>query len=110
MRKARRDIDRLFDALGDPTRRAIVDRLRGGPLSVSTLAGPLNITLTAVGQHLQMLEECELVHTEKSGRIRTCRLDPAGFQALHDWVQDHRSIWERGLDRLGDLLTEPDEG
>lgn len=102
-------IDKLFDALGDPTRRAIVDRLRGGPLSVSTLAGPLRITLTAVGQHMQVLEECGLVHTEKSGRIRTCGLDPAGFQALHDWVQDHRSIWERGLDRLGELLNEPDE-
>jgi len=109
MRKARVDIGKLFDALGDPTRRAIVDRLREGPLSVSTLAAPLRITLTAVGQHLQVLEETGLVHTEKSGRIRTCRLDPAGFQALHDWVQNHRSIWERGLDRLGDLLREPDE-
>ena len=110
MRKARVDIDRLFDALGDPTRRAIVDRLREGPLSVSTLAGPLGITLTAVGQHLQVLEGSGLVHTEKSGRIRTCRLDPSGFQALHHWVQDHRSIWERGLDRLGDLLTKGDDG
>jgi DNA-binding transcriptional ArsR family regulator len=109
MRKARVGIDRLFDALGDPTRRAIVDELRAGPLSVSTLAGPLGITLTAVGQHLSVLEKSGLVHTEKSGRVRTCRLDPAGFQALHDWVQDHRSIWERGLDRLGDLLTESDE-
>ena len=110
MRKARVDIDRLFDALGDPTRRAIVKRLRAEPLSVSTLAGPLGISLTAVGQHLQVLEESGVVHTEKRGRVRTCRLDPAGFQALHDWVEDHRSIWERGLDRLGDLLREPDEG
>lgn len=103
-------MDKVFDALGDPTRRAIVDRLRGGPLSVSTLAGPLRITLTAVGQHLQVLEESGLVRTEKSGRIRTCRLDPAGFQALHAWVKNHQSIWERGLDRLGDLLSEPDKG
>jgi DNA-binding transcriptional ArsR family regulator len=109
MRKTPVDIDRVFDALGDPTRRAIVDRLRQCPLSVSTLAGPLRITLTAVGQHLQVLEETGLVHTEKIGRIRTCRLEPAGFLALHQWVQDHRSAWERRLDRLGELLAESGE-
>jgi DNA-binding transcriptional ArsR family regulator len=103
------DIGKLLDALGDSTRRAIVDRLRQGPLSVSALAGPLQITLTAVGQHLQVLEESSLVHTEKLGRIRTCRLEPTGFLALHDWVEAHRSTWERGLDRLGDLLAESDD-
>ena len=102
-------IGKIFHALGDPTRRAIVDRLRQGPLSVSSLAGPLQISLTAVGQHLQLLEETGLVHTEKLGRVRTCRLDPTGFLALHNWVQDHRSTWERGLDRLGDLLADSDE-
>lgn len=86
-----------------------MDRLRQGPLSVSSLAGPLQISLTAVGQHLQLLEETGLVHTEKLGRVRTCRLDPTGFLALHNWVQDHRSTWERGLDRLGDLLADSDE-
>ena len=100
---------RLFDALGDSTRRAIVERLRGGPLSVSALAGPLEITVTAVGHHLQMLEEAGLVQTEKVGRIRTCRLEPTGFVALQEWVKDHRSTWERGLDRLGALLAESDE-
>jgi DNA-binding transcriptional ArsR family regulator len=102
------DIGRIFDALGDPTRRAIVDRLCKGPLSVSSLAGPLQISLTAVGQHLQLLEETGLVHTEKLGRVRTCRLEPTGFLALHNWVQYHRSIWERGLDRLGELLESDD--
>ena len=87
-----------------------MDRLREGPLSVSALAGPLQITLTAVGQHLQVLEESSLVHTEKIGRIRTCRLEPSGFLALQHWVQEHRSTWERGLDRLGELLAESDEG
>ena len=100
----------MLDALGDPTRREIVDRLSQGPLSVSALAGPLQITLTAVGQHLQVLEESRLVHTEKVGRIRTCRLEPTGFLALQNWVQDHRSTWERGLDRLGGLLAESDDG
>jgi DNA-binding transcriptional ArsR family regulator len=110
MRKPRADIGRVLGALGDPTRRAIIDRLREGPLSVSALADPLQITLTAVGQHLQVLEESSLVHTEKIGRIRTCRLEPTGFLALQHWVEDHRSTWERGLDRLGGLLAESDEG
>ncbi len=103
------DIDRLFHALGDPTRRMILDRLSEGPLSVSRLAAPLAITLTAVAQHLQVLEESGLVHTEKLGRVRTCRIEPAGFSALEQWIRDHRSLWERRLDRLNDLLAEPDD-
>jgi DNA-binding transcriptional ArsR family regulator len=103
------DIDRLFHALGDPTRRAILDRLSEGPLSVSRLAMPLDITVTAVAQHLQVLEESGLVHTEKLGRVRTCRIETAGFSALERWVRDHRSIWERRLDRLDDLLAGPDD-
>ena len=101
------NIDRVFHALGDPTRRAIVDRLSRGPLSVSGLATPLDITLTAVAQHLQVLEESGLVHTEKVGRVRTCRIEAAGFSALEQWLRDRRSMWERRLDRLGDLLGEP---
>lgn len=104
------DIGSIFHALGDPTRRAIVDRLSEGPLSVSALASPLGITLTAVSQHLQVLEECGLVHTEKVGRVRTCRIETAGFSALERWIREHRTLWERRLDRLGDLLAEPDEG
>jgi DNA-binding transcriptional ArsR family regulator len=102
------DIDRLFHALGDPTRRAILDRLSEGPLSVSRLAAPLEITLTAVAQHLQVLEESGLVRTEKLGRVRTCRIETAGFSALEQWIRDHRSLWERRLDRLDDLLAETD--
>jgi DNA-binding transcriptional ArsR family regulator len=103
---AQPDVDRLFHALGDPTRRAILDRLVDRPLSVSSLAEPLGITLTAVGQHLQILEEVALLHTEKSGRVRTCSLDPAGFRTLEQWIRDHRSTWERSLDRLGEMLTD----
>jgi DNA-binding transcriptional ArsR family regulator len=98
------DMDRLFHALGDPTRRAILDRLRERPHSVSMLAAPLGISLTAVAQHLQILEECGLVHTEKVGRVRTCRIATAGFDALERWVREHRTVWEQRLDRLGDLL------
>ncbi len=103
---SRVDIARLFHALGDPTRRAILDRLTAGPASVSRLAEPLGVTLTAVAQHLQILEEARLVHTEKLGRVRTCRIESAGFRALEQWIRDHRIAWERKLDRLGAFLAE----
>lgn len=109
MAKRKIDIDRLFHALGDPTRRAMLDRLSRGPHSVSALAEPLGITLTAVAQHLQILESCGLAATEKLGRVRTCRIEPAGFDALEQWIRDHRTVWERKLDRLGALLEEEDQ-
>lgn len=109
MKKSTIDMDRLFHALGDPTRRAILDRLAERPLSVSRLAEPLAITLTAVAQHLQILEEVGLVRTEKLGRVRTCRIEAAGFRALEGWIRDHRTAWERKLDRLGEMLAEQDE-
>ncbi len=108
LREPRREIDRLFHALGDPTRRAILDRLVERPESVSRLAQPLGITLTAVMQHLEILEEAKLVRTEKLGRVRTCRIEPAGFDALERWIRKHRTAWERRLDRLGRLLAEED--
>lgn len=106
MKDTRIEIDRLFHALGDPTRRAILDRLVDRPMSVSSLAEPLEITLTAVTQHLQILEQAGLVHTEKVGRVRTCRIEPAGFKALEEWIRAHRTAWERKLDRLGEMLNE----
>jgi DNA-binding transcriptional ArsR family regulator len=110
MPSSKATIDRVFHALGDPTRRAIVEKLSEGPLSVSRLAGPLDITVTAVMQHLQVLEESGLVHTEKVGRVRTCRVEPAGLSVLEQWISNRRSMWERRLDRLRDLLAEPDQG
>src|SRR6516162_4569449 len=107
MHSKKPDIDRIFHALGDPTRRAIVEKLGNGPASVSHLAEPLGITLAAVVQHLQVLEESGLVKTEKLGRVRTCRLEPAGLSAAAQWIDDRRSMWERQLDRLGDFLKEP---
>ena len=109
MHRKRPNIDRVFHALGDPMRRAILEKLSKGPISVSRLAEPLDITLAAVVQHLQVLEESGLVQTEKVGRVRTCRIEPAGLSAAAQWISDRRSMWERGLDRLGDLLAEPDE-
>ncbi|MBL6937350.1 MAG: winged helix-turn-helix transcriptional regulator [Alphaproteobacteria bacterium] len=96
----------MFYALGDPTRRAIVDRLSAAPSSVSRLAAPLEITVTAVAQHLAVLEECGLVKTEKVGRVRTCRIESAGFDALQGWIAEHRTMWERRLDALGDIVDE----
>lgn len=109
MTTSREQIDRLFHALGDPTRRAILDLLSRGPTSVTRLSEPLGITLTAVAQHLQILEESELVHTEKVGRVRTCRIEPAGFSLLEKWIKEHRSHWELSLDRLADFLNDEDE-
>jgi DNA-binding transcriptional ArsR family regulator len=102
------DIERVFHALGDPTRRIIVEMLSTRPHSVSGLAAPLGITLTAVAQHLQVLESCGLVRTEKLGRVRTCSMATAGLAALEQWVRDRRSPWERKLDRLGEILAEPE--
>lgn len=100
------EIDRLFHALGDPTRRAMLDALSVAPASVSRLATALCITLTAVGQHLQILEEAGLVKTEKTGRVRSCWIEAAGFDRLEQWIRDHRSHWERSFDRLHALLDE----
>ena len=101
--------DRAFHALGDPTRRAILEKLSHGPISVSTLAEPLDMTLAAVVQHLQILEESRLVRTEKIGRVRTCQIEPKGFALIEKWISDRRMLWERRFDRLGDLLSEPDK-
>ena len=99
-------VDRVFQALGDPTRRAIIEKLSEGPVTVSRLAKPLDITLAAVVQHLQVLEESGLVRTEKVGRVRTCRMEPGGLKVAERWIEDRRSLWERRLDRLGELLAE----
>jgi DNA-binding transcriptional ArsR family regulator len=101
-------IDRVFHALGDPTRRALLALLTAGPLSVSGLATPLKITLTAVSQHVRALEQAGLVTTRKAGRVRTCQLAPQGFALLERWIRQLRAQWERRLDRFGALLQEED--
>lgn len=105
----RTNVDRVFHALGDPTRRTIVEKLSQGPVSVSGLAKPLAITLAAVVQHLQVLERSGLVRTEKVGRIRTCRMEPEGLTVAERWIGERRALWERRLDRLEHLLAESDE-
>ena len=103
-------LDRVFQALADPSRRVMVERLTRGPASVSELAKPLPMSLQAVVQHLQVLEASGLVHTEKVGRVRTCRIEPAVLRSAEDWISERRTAWERRLDKLGDYLAEhPDD-
>ena len=100
------DLDRTFQALADKSRRTMVERLSRGPASVSQLAEPLAMSLAAVLQHVQVLESCGLVKTEKVGRTRTCRIEPAAMTAAEQWITDRRRGWEARLDRLGDVLKE----
>ena len=100
------NVDRVFHALGDPTRRAILERVSSGPVSVSSLAKPLRITLAATVQHVQVLEKSGLLLSSKVGRVRTCRMEPKGLSVLEQWISERRSLWERRFDRLGELLAE----
>lgn len=103
------NIDRVFQALGDATRRAMLERLSAGPMSVSLLAEPFRMSLAAVLQHLQILEEAGLVKTEKAGRVRSCRVEAAGLRAAEEWLCARRPEWDRKLDRLEELFDGPDE-
>jgi DNA-binding transcriptional ArsR family regulator len=102
-------VDSSFRALADATRRAIFERLSLGPASSSDLAKPFDISLAAVVQHLQVLESSGLIQSEKVGRVRTCRVNPNALAQLSDWVAERRSLVERRLDRLGQLLDAEDE-
>jgi len=100
------DLDPVFHALADPSRRLIVERLARGPASVSELARPLTMSLPGVMQHLQVLEACSLVASEKAGRVRTCRIEPGTLRRVEQWVTYQRTTWEQRLDRLGDYLAQ----
>jgi DNA-binding transcriptional ArsR family regulator len=102
-------LDRMFQALADPTRRVMVERLSRGPASVSELARPLSLSLPAVIQHLQVLEASGLVRSEKIGRVRTCRIETAALRTVERWIAERRATWERRLDRLGEILAEHPE-
>lgn len=104
------DLDRVFQALADPGRRLMVERLSLGPASVSELGRPLDMSLAAVLQHVQVLEACGLVRSRKLGRTRTCSINPAGLRSAESWIADRRSMVERRLDRLGEYLAETTDG
>jgi DNA-binding transcriptional ArsR family regulator len=99
-------LDRVFHALSDPSRRLMMERLSLGPASVSELGKPLSMSLAAVVQHVQVLEASGLVQSQKTGRTRTCSIQPAAMQPAEQWISDRRASWERKLDRLGEYLKE----
>src|SRR3954469_13735374 len=105
-------LDRAYQALGDVTRRAMVERLTKGPATVSELARPLPMSLPAVMLHLKVLEESGLMTSRKEGRVRTCRIEPKMLSQAENWVSERRRMWERNLDRLGAFLdeTKPEDG
>jgi DNA-binding transcriptional ArsR family regulator len=101
------ELDRVFHALGDSSRRAMVERLSRGPASVSELAKPFEMALPTVVQHLGVLEKAGIVSSAKAGRVRTCQLVPGSLGPATDWISRQRLPAERHLDRLGDLLSRP---
>ena len=98
------NLDRMFEALADPTRRLMVERLSRGPASVSELAAPLPMSLPAVVQHLHVLEDSGLIRTQKVGRTRTCMIDTSALSQVEQWINDRRTGWEKRFDRLGAFL------
>jgi DNA-binding transcriptional ArsR family regulator len=103
-------IDVVFHVLSDANRRAMIDRLLGGPASVSELAAPLAISLPAVVQHLHVLEDGGVVRSHKVGRVRTCEIEPLALSSAERWIGERRATWEARLDRLGGFLAaETDE-
>jgi DNA-binding transcriptional ArsR family regulator len=99
-------LDQLFQALVDPSRRSMIERLIQSPASVKELAQPLAMSLPAVMQHLGVLEACGLVRSEKVGRVRTCHIEPLRLRVAEDWLSAQRTAWEDRLDRLGELLAQ----
>jgi|SRR5688572_15382358 DNA-binding transcriptional ArsR family regulator len=97
-------LDRTFSALADTTRRDILERLALGPASISELASPAGISLPGVLKHVRILEEANLVTTEKKGRTRECRLGPEHMADVTRWIERHRERWERRLDRLETIV------
>lgn len=104
------DLDRLFHALADPTRRAMVERLSRGPAPVSELARPLPMSLPAAMQHLGVLEAAGLIRTAKVGRTRTCALEPQAMSRAEQWITARRREWDGRLDRLDDYLKGLERG
>lgn len=97
-------LSRVFQALADPTRRAVLERLGAGPAAMSELAEPFDMALPSFAQHLSVLERCGLVRSRKVGRVRTYRLAPRPLKEAETWIARQRAHWERRLDQLDHYL------
>lgn len=106
MPKRQPPLTRFFQALADPTRLAVVERLSQGPVATSELASPFKMAMPSFLQHLDVLANCGLVRSSKKGRVRTYELAPAAFKPVEDWLSTQRAMWEKRLDQLDDFLNE----
>ncbi|HJE90875.1 MAG TPA: metalloregulator ArsR/SmtB family transcription factor [Dietzia timorensis] len=109
MAKHSDELDTVLIALADPTRRSIIRLLGAGPATVGTLAEPFDITLPSFMKHIRSLERAGVIHTSKSGRVRTCELDRARLSIVDDWLADERALWNARTDRLEQMVTNPEE-
>jgi len=98
--------DDVFRALADPTRRRVLERLSGGPASVSELAAPFDMQLPSFVQHLAVLERSRLVKSKKRGRVRTYEIAPARFRVVEDWLTAQRRLWEARLGRFDEYVKQ----
>jgi DNA-binding transcriptional ArsR family regulator len=97
-------LNRVFQALADPTRRAVLERLNRGPVAMSELAQPFDMALPSFAQHLDLLENCGLVRSSKQGRVRTYQLRPKPLEVAEHWMASQRALWERRLDQLDNYV------
>ena len=106
MEQYQTELDGIFQALADPTRRAVVGRLGCGPASVGELAAPFEMALPSFMKHIRMLEQSGLIRTSKTGRIRTCAIDQTRLAAVDGWLEQQRAIWKGRTDRLEQFVTQ----
>ena len=110
MEQYQHQLDGIFQALADPTRRAVIGRLGKGPASVGALAEPFDMALPSFMKHIHMLEQSGLIRTSKLGRVRTCALETARLAAVGGWLSEQQQIWESRTDRLEQFVTDKDQG
>ena len=103
---AERRVSRIFQALADPTRRAVVERLSAGPASMTVIAQPFKMALPSFAQHMKVLEDCGIVRSHKIGRVRSYEFDLRSFVSAEDWMAHQRAVWEQRLDRLETVVAE----
>lgn len=107
MAQYRGQLDGVFQALSDPTRRAVLGRLGTGPASISDLARPFDMTLASFMKHVHILEETGWIRTHKTGRVRTCTIEKSSFEVVETWLSEQRELWESRTDRLEQFVTKP---